>query len=227
MKIWNTCIAGCLLALASFSSRVPAGAVGPGGGTLERALEQELALARRPDLYLLIDSAAGTVEVKARGLVLASIAAERAIVLSYRRFGSDPTEPAEILPTVRTVVDSELDERRPMVTAGPLRPYPDGGEDDRADPAYKRAPAPQPAPEESRPPARYRADLDEGWELWVGQGRPGPGWLARWVQALVDGWSRWRGVDPEPRIVVGLALQPEDARRLHHLVRPGARLLVF
>lgn len=225
MKTSNTSTAICLSAAAFFSTSLAAAAPAPAGAPLERALELELALARRPELYLVVDTGRRTVEVKVRGVVLASITAEDAAVLHYRRSGGEPAAPGAILPAVLTVTESGLDERRRVVVARELRPYPDGTDGADAEPPDTAAPA-APAAADAPPPARYRAALDGGWELWVGEGRPGPGPLARFAHAVADGWARWRGEAAEPRTVVGLALAPEDARRLHHLVRPGIRLLV-
>ncbi len=231
MKTSSFCIACCLWAAASCSTsagaesgvaRAPRGAAG-------RALELELALARGTEVYLALDTAGRRLAVKARGLELAAEPLADAVVVRYRRRGGESAGPPPALPLVLEVRAGDGHRRRVVVT-GKLEPFPgDGNEEARRDGgapgrSWATAATGSVGPD---PPQAYRLALDPGWELWVGARRGGPGPGALFDAGLADLWARLRGRPSAERNVIALAIAPEGARRIHHLLRPGARLLVL
>ncbi len=189
----------------------------------ERSLELELELARKPGLYLRVDPAAGRLEIKVRGLTLDAVDLGGAALLLHRQRGAAVAEPK--LPAVWTATSVSDREERLVVEAGRLRRLAaEEGEEDAAAGATQPAPAADSLPPD--PPASYRVQLTDGWQLRVGRSVPRAGRTG----GVGLAWARLRaglaGTVFEPPDVLALALSPEDARRIHHLFRPGLQLLV-
>jgi hypothetical protein len=228
MKISNSLIRSCLWALAFTStSALSAAAPETPVPAAERALELEVALARKPDLYLVVDLAQRRLEVKARGLVLDSIELTDAALTRYTPLGGAAPDAVE-LPAVRTVVEPDARAVRKVVTATELVPYP--GDDEPETPPTAPAASDSHSPgadhQDPEPPDHYRAGLDGGWDLWIGEEGVAPSLGERLARVLADGWRRLRSEPVTGNIVLGLAMTPEDARRLHHLLDQDATLLV-
>lgn len=193
------------------------------------AVELEVPLARRPDVYLVLNPQSRQLEVKVRGVALDTMPlAGIEMIVHAPLFGGHGPPPLP-LPAVWRVVDGPGDTDREYIAPAELRPYnPDGYDDPQpsATPASPGAPPPTatPVPE---PPASYRAKLDSGWDLWITNELPPQGFLARAGAAVHDGWERLRGRGSQLRPAVTLAMGREDAMRLHHLMRSGTALLVL
>lgn len=193
------------------------------------ALELELSLARRPEVYLVLNPSTRQLEVKVRGLAVDRVplrGIKKILHVPLLSAGAPPPLP---LPAVWRVVDGPGDSDREYIAPTELRPYRAEGYDDpppAANPGRPGAPTPTatPFPE---PPASYRAQLDCGWDLWITETLPPLGFLARVGAAVRDGWERLRGRGIHPRPAITLAMDREDAKRLHHLMRSGMPLLVL
>ncbi len=225
MKTSSFSIACCLWAAACCSTSAGGGDGRAPRSPAERALDLELALARRPEHYLVVDTGARRLAVKARGLELAAEPLEDAVVARYRRRGGGGEDPAPALPVALEVRAGDSHRRRILVTRE-LRPYPATGADEEPAAGAPAAAVAAAATPDTAPPSAYRLALDPGWELWVGPRPGGPGAGARFDAGLADLWTRLRGRPPAGRTVIALAIGPEGARRIHHLLRPGARVLV-
>ncbi len=191
-----------------------------------RALELEIEAAKRPELYLRLDPGARVLEIRARGLTLETVPLTGFAFLAYRPAREERVRPEVTLPAVWTVAEEPAADHRRVIAPDELEPLPDEEEEEEPTPAGGPG---RPAPGEADlppPPASYRVELEGGWELWVGQEIPGVRAASRFVQALKDGWAVLTG-DPQPSAhLLALAMEPEGARRLHHLFRPGTRILV-
>lgn len=229
MKISSSHTRSWLWALAFTStSVVAASAPDLPAPPAERALEMELALAEKRDLYLVLHLAERRLEIKARGLVLDTVALTDAALIHYTPPGAAATPVDVELPALRSVVEPDARAVRKVVTATELVPYPgdDAAESAPTAPEESTSHSPRGGQPDPEPPASYRAGLDGGWEVWIDQDSVGPALGERLRRVLVD---RWRSVGGEPaaeRVILGLAMPPEDGRRLHHLLDEGAILLV-
>jgi len=229
MKISNSPIASCLLALACFStSATAAEAPAPPSAAAEHALELEVALAETPSLYLVVHLAQRRLEIKARGLVLDSVALADVALTRYTPLGAASLGPVSAeLPAVRAIVESDVATARRVVTVATLTPYPKNGAEEEEAPAAEASPTRSPVQQaDPAPPSSYRARLEGDWELWIDQRgiRPSAGQrLILWL----GGTGRWLvGKPQQGSVILGLAMTAEDARRLHHLFDSGSMLLV-
>lgn len=181
------------------------------------ASEQELALAQRSGLYLVLDLAHGQLLVKARGVEL-DRAPVRGVELVLPRTHADAGSSAGLeLPVVWRVAKAPEEEWRQVVAPATLVPYREEAEPPLA------AVTPTPEPE---PPAQYRVELDNGYILAMGASPPSS-LLRRLLARLRSGWARMRGRSTEagpPTIVIETSA--DDARRLLHVFRPGVAILV-
>ncbi len=86
-------------------------------------------------------------------------------------------------------------------------------------------PSPTPPPQT---PSRYRVELEGGLLLWVTDNPPARSLVARFAEAVREGWAFLFHRQEPPREPPGLVLvlATEDARRVHHLFRQGMQLLV-
>lgn len=211
-----------LLALALLLvPRVAPGVEGVDGAGPEALLEAELEAARGRDLYLVLDPAVPSLEVRARGMTLHTVPLEGVTLLVYRPLRG--AEPELSLPRVLTVAEEPEDPHRKRIAPPELQPFEEeDGEDGQATQEAADAP-PDLLPD---PPASYEVGLEEGWELLVTPEPPGTGLLSRLGRALADGWARlWRRPVARPPLLV-LEAAAEEGRRLHHLFREGTRILV-
>lgn len=193
------------------------------------AAELELGLARRPDVYLVLSPTERRVEVRVRGLVLDSIPLSAVEVVLHSPLLGRSAPPAFRLPAVWRIVHGPGDTDREYIAPTELRPYnPDGYDDPPAVPTPPSAPGPAPtATPIPEPPPSYRARLDNGWDIWVVTQLPPRNFFARAAAAVRDGWRRLRGHSSHLPPAVTWAMAPEDARRLHHLMRGGMAILIL
>ena len=221
-------------ALASISTSVVAAAVALAGDVpLDPArvgtAELEAQLAKKPNVYLVVDPPRRVIEVKARGVVLDEIAVSGIEIVSHQSVFrmSAPAGPA--LPALWSVEEGPGDTDREIISPATLRPYSSEEDEEEAaatpTPAGTRAPAPKPTPV-PEPPSSYRARLSSGWDLWVTDELPPAGIWDRYWEAVSEGWARLRGDAREYRPAITVALARPDAQRLHHLMRKGMAVLV-
>lgn len=202
----------CLWALACICIETLAAAEAPPA----RALALEVELARAEAVYLRLDPAQGRLEIKARGLVLDAVPLAGLALLGYRPARGAAPPAAVELPAVWTVTDDAAAAYRPVIAPAELRPF----VRDEEPPASAVAEA------LPTPPAAYRVALEGGWAMDVGPRLPAGGWPSRLRQAVADGWERWRKRPVDERRLLAVAVAAEDAQRLHHLFRPGLKILV-
>lgn len=187
-----------------------------------RVLELEASLARTTQLYLVLDSSRRLIEVKARGVVLDQVPLRELALLHYRPLlgGDAGAEPA--LPAVWKVAEGPGDFSRETIAPESLRPY--VSEEEREEPEAQDAKKPEPLV--PTPPTSYSVRMDSEWDLAIVDRSPHPSFLARYAQAVREGWARLRGHAEERRPLVALSLDPDDARRLHHVFRTELPVLV-
>jgi hypothetical protein len=188
-------------------------------------LELESSLAARPTIYLLLDPAERTLEIKIRGLVLETLPLAGIEVVSQQPLlgGESPSLPP--LPDIWTVDSGPGDSDRDIIAPTSLRPYDPDEVDVEPTPGPTATPAPTPTPV-PEPPTSYRSRLSNGWDLWITDQLPPQGFWARLRVAVQDGWQRARGGGEQHRPAVTLALSPVGARKLNHLLRKGTPVLV-
>jgi hypothetical protein len=206
-----------------FSSLLLAGAAQAQNEARLRLLELESELARKPDLYLVLDVPARRLAVKVRGLELAAVELRDVALLSFRPLLGGGAEPPVIAPAVWTVREGPGDTDRETIAPTTLRPYSESEEQEET-PAGGGAASP--AADKPETPASYRVALDNGWQLFLVDEPPQLGWARRFLAAVRDGWQRLRGVEPAHPPLVALVIDSEEARRLHHLFRSGLPILV-
>jgi hypothetical protein len=215
-----------LLVLASLLA-TPADAAVAAPELRLRQLELETELAKKPDLYLVLDAAARRLEVRARRLTLSGVELAEVAVLTFQpMFGSGRSAPALEAPSVWRVTQGPGDADRETIAPTTLRPYSDEEEIEEPAPASGTPAAPTPTPGEAKKPASYRVALDNGWQLLLTPESPRLGWFRRFGAAVRDGWQRLRGREPAHPPLVALVVAADDARRLHHLFRTGTPILV-
>jgi hypothetical protein len=193
-------------------------------------VELEAQLAKKPNVYLVVDPPRRVIEVKARGVVLDSIPLSGIEIVSQRPLfsGSPPAAPA--LPALWSVEEGPGDTDREVIAPASLRPYSSEEEEEEEPvatpvPAGTRGPAPTPTPV-PEPPASYRSRLSSGWDLWVTDALPPSGLWNRYWAAVAEGWARLRGDARQYRPAITVALARPDAQRLHHLMRRGMAVIV-
>jgi hypothetical protein len=216
-----------LLAIAALWA-APAAAAASAPELRLRQADLETELAKKPDLYLVLDTTAKRLDVRARRLTLSGVELAEVAVLTFRpMFGGGAPAPALEAPSIWRVTEGPGDADRETIAPTSLRPYSEE-EEEAEPPAAAPAPAATPAaaPGEERKPATYRVALDNGWQLLLTPESPRLGWFRRFGAAVRDGWQRLRGREPAHPPLVALVVAPEDARRLHHLFRTGTPILV-
>jgi len=187
-------------------------------------VELETELAKKPDLYLVLDPAASSLEVRARGLALATIPVEEISVLAFRPLFGGKSPGSLEAPAIWTVRQGPGDTDRETIAPTTLREY--SQEDEMEEGAGSAAPEPGADGEEETTPSRYRVGLDNGWQLYLVDERPRLGWIRRFFASIRDGWQRLRGEEPEHPPLVALVVAAEDARRLHRVFRTERKILV-
>jgi hypothetical protein len=227
-----------LSALACFSSSLlvaaggaAAGAQESGGAERPRAdavrlelAELEAGLARKPDVYLVLEPDAHKLAIKARGLELDSIALEEVVRLEFHPlFGVAQAPPLEA-PAVWTIRQGPGDTDRETIAPTTLRPYSE--EEEKQEPATTGTEPESKPPGDEPKPSSFRFTLDNGWQILLVNERPRLGWFRRFGSAVRDGWLRLRGREPSHPPLIALVVSPDDARKLHHLFRAGMKILV-
>lgn len=176
----------------------------------------EAALGADPALYLVLDTRARELEVRARGLVLDRVKlAGLAVVRDERVVGGQPAAPLA-LPAIWRVVERSGTSGRELVSPSALQPYSEE-EAGKAPPQQRNPP---------KPPAAYEIRCDSGWTLAIAPELPSGGFFSRWGQAIASAWSHLWGVDYASPPVLAAAIPAEDAQRLHHLFRLRTAILV-
>ena len=190
------------------------------------ALEIEARLARKPDIYLVLDAPRRVLDIKARGLVLDTVKLTGIeMVGQHRLFGKGSSSTIK-LPAEFTIESGSRDFSREMIAPGKLVPAPKE-EGDTPLPETKGTPAPEPTPTPvPEPPASYRVRLDNGWDLWITDALPGETAWARFVGAVKDGFLRLTGRARNYPSALTLSMSRADTKRLHHLLTKGTALLV-
>ena len=191
------------------------------------ALELEAKLVKKPAVYLVLDPARRVLEVRARATVLDSVRLSGLEIASqqslFRR--SLPQSPA--IPALWTVKMGPGDLDREVIAPSELRPIPkdeDTVEEATPTPSPGRVtPTATPTPE---PPASYRANLENGWDLWVVEQLPAQTRFGLLLAAIRDGWDRLRGEGADYAPSITLAMERADALRIHHLLHSGMAILV-
>ena len=203
---------------------VRAGDVTPSPSSVA-ALQMEAGLAKKPDVYLLLDPERRVLEIKARGTVLDTVHLTGIEVVSQqpilgRRLPSHPP-----IPAIWTVEDSSFDASREVEAPTDLKPAPKKDQDDDEDATPDAGPTatPTPAPDA---PTSYRSRLDNGWDLWVTDQLPPQSRWQTFLAAVKDGWRRLRGRGQNHIPAITLAMADSDAQRVHHLLRTGMPILV-
>jgi hypothetical protein len=114
-----------------------------------------------------------------------------------------------------------------VVAPEKLVPAPKNGEDEDVEPTPPPEATPTPTPTPAPlPAASYRAQLNNGWDLWITDSLPPQDRLGTFLAAVRDGWLRLRGLGQEHAPAITLAMTDDDARRIHHLVQGGLAILV-
>jgi hypothetical protein len=188
------------------------------GGAGESLAEIELQLARKPSLYVKLDVRSGLMQVMARGFELDRMQTTSVRLVARRAAGQAPSITAPELPVVWRVTSPPAVTWRKVVAPRTLVPYEDG------------SPPPSPLPTSTPPPdlpAQYQVELDSGWTLHLGN-EPPDRWLKRVVYRVGSGWRRLTGraVAPPPSALV-VVTEPDDSRRLLHLLVEDTPLLLF
>jgi hypothetical protein len=206
--------------LAGIAAAAAAQLAATGAAVSPTAPELEAALAEGRDLYLVLDAAAGELQVRARGLVLDRAAwSDAAVLAPAPLLGAAPAGLSA--PTVWRIVQRPATARRRLVAPASLRP---SGATETELAAVPAAAAEEPAVEV---PRSYAAVMAEGWRLEIVAEVVRPSLPGRLLAAVADGWARLRGTSPAAPPRLQLALGEDDARRLHHLMRQGTAVLVL
>lgn len=224
----------CLSALAcTFTSLAAFAGEAPPSPATVATLELEASLARKPAIYLRLDLDARALQVKARGVVLDQIPV-KAVEGALRQPFFKRVGPLVLpVPVVLEVTQGPGDTDREIVAPPSLRPAGSADEGEATPVPQTLGPTPTPTPRPETP-SRYRVELAKAGSdgppvvLWVTGQLPARSLWERFRQAVAEGWAvvvRREEVPKEPPGIV-LVLDPEDARRLHHLFRQGMSILV-
>jgi hypothetical protein len=186
--------------------------------TAEADAAAELALARRPELYVVVDPARETVEIKIRGQAFVTLALDGWGLFAYRG-PSESAPPEANLPASFVVTGDPDSTARRVETVDELRPF---GEET----VENAGTAADATPRDPQRPASYELPLESGWTLRVAPRLPPVRGFAAWTARVADGWAVRRGRPPARPPLLALALEADAARRLHHVLRPGTAILV-
>lgn len=225
----SSCTATCLWALASIFTSLALAGEPPLTPAKVASLELEASLAKRPDIYLKLDLSRRQLEVKARGMVLDQVPVQAIEGAARQAFYLRPRPLKLSVPSLWPVAVGPGDTDREVIAPESLRPA------RRAD-EEEEEPTPTPTPRAGQPtptpppqtPSRYRVELEGGMLLWITDQPPARTLVARFWEAVREGWTFLFHRQEPPREPPGLVLvmATEDARRVHHLFRQGMQLLV-
>lgn len=191
------------------------------------AVQLETDLAKRPDVYFVLDPEARRLSVKVRATELATISLGEIRRLVFAPiFGSTET-PELPAPAIWTVVEGPGDTDRETIAPTTLRPYSDAEEEEEPAATSPTSKPKKTGTDADGKPTTYRVRLDSGWQLLITSENPKLGFANRLVAAVRDGWQRMRGEEPAHPPLVALVVAPQDAQRLHHIFRTGTRILVL
>lgn len=191
-------------------------------------MQLETELAKKPDIYFVLDPESSRLSVKARATELATISLTEIRRLVFAPiFGSAET-PRLPAPAIWTVVEGPGDTDRETIAPTTLRPYSEDEEEEEAASSTASSPAkPEAQAGAEGKPTTYRVRLDSGWQLLVTSESPRLDLGRRLAAAVRDGWQRLRDEEPAHPPLVTLVVAPQDAQRLHHIFRTGTRILVL
>lgn len=201
---------------------VMAGGRSPDPGTVA-TLEVEARLVRKPALYLVVRAPERRLEIKARGVLLDWVPLSGVEVVSPRPVLGEPSPRRLEVPAILTVKDGPGDLAREVIAPRELRRMPNEDEEETEAGPTRPPTTPTPVPEA---PFSYRAELDNGWDIWVCEELPGIGLYARLRNAAVDGWARLWGRAENHRPALTLAMSREDAQRIFHLFNTDRAILI-
>jgi len=186
------------------------------------AASLELALARGPEVYLVVDAGASRLSIRSRAMELDAVALAT-VRAAWQGEGVTAGSPPTVeVPAVWRVTEAPAGDWRRVVAPAELTPYADGGT--AGEPAVVDLRSPTPGL--SRPD-RFVVPTDSGWRLAVatsvGDVVPVGGW-----RRVVRGWRRVlrRADAPVPPTLVLVVTDPEDVQRLVHLFRAGTAVLL-
>lgn len=183
-------------------------------------LELEAKLASKPDLYVVVNLREQTFKVKSRGVELSSVKLGSAAFLNHEHSGSQAVTPIAV-PSVITIAGRAPAGERRVILPRELRPYSEEEESPSA------LPNPKPGERLHKAPSEYRVRIENGWWLAIAQVSPVPPPGFEAFKARVrQGWDNLLGGRSEEPPLFFLELPVEDARRIHHLFRPGRAILV-
>ncbi|MCS7182886.1 MAG: hypothetical protein NZ869_07230 [Thermoanaerobaculum sp.] len=201
------------------------------------SLEAEVALARKPNIYLTLDLAQKSLAIKARGIVLDEVPVLAVEAAARQAFYFRPRPVLLPVPVVLEVLQGPGDTDREVIAPTRLRPASrQEDEEETPLPAASQTPTPTPTPKPETP-TRYRVEVFRAGTkhqgkaelvLWVSDSLPARNVWQRFREAVKEGWAYLRGrgeITHEPPGIV-LVVKGEDARRLHHLFRQGMTMLV-
>lgn len=188
----------------------------------------ELSLARKPDLYLLIDPVARTLEVKARGISLDTIGLSDIALLSEQPLFGRRKNSSIRLPVVWTIANGVPGLGRRMIAPPKLRAYSEttGEASGPQSLAAASAEAKKHERESQELPTHFRAEFENGWVLQVGSRIAASSFWHRLMATVIDGWSRLFHPPEDRAPVLALAMGADDARSIQHLIRPGMKILI-
>lgn len=201
----------------------------------------EAPLADMGAIYLVVDQKAMRAHIKVRGIALEAVPLKSLDFLDYQpAFEAGPGKKVQ-LPALFAVEEDVNAVYRKYIAPEELITTEEAEKLEAERVAKVKAAAeaakaagqqPEPVakvepPAEPERPTDYRVGLNEGWALQVSSNMPDHGWLARLRIAWNDGLASLRGEEVARPRLLNLTVAPDDARRIHRLLRPGFRILVI
>ncbi len=191
------------------------------------SLDAEVALARRPGVYLVIDPCSMQLDVKARGFLLESLPLRDVQVLTFRPLIGEGGAAAELqLPATLKVAEGPPWPERGIEAPATLRPYTGDESAPTSPPGTTPTPIPTATPLPLAP-VRYTVGMEDGWRLEVAPTIAARNPLRRFATAVADSWHRLHHTRIEHPPSLAVAVDPEAAREIFHLFQPGIRVLVM
>jgi len=193
----------------------------PGQGASDPVV-LELDLARRGEVYLVLEADGRSLSVRARGMELDAVPLLEVRAAWLHRAGDPlpPTPPGG--PQVWRITEAPADSWRRVVAPEVLVPYVEDGEASAQPAQAGQRPASPPFR-----PDRYAVATDSPWRLAVATSVDAVVPLGCW-RRLVRGWKTLVGAPAspfEPTLVLVVA-DADDARGLVHLFRPGMSVVI-